>query len=110
MRIEFKTNKLKKQLTDPRELVKALGQRAKKAKQRMEEFKAAENLAVIATLPGPRCHELTGDHAGQLAVDISGNYRIVFEPYHDPIPEKDNGGLNWEQVTAIRILQIEDYH
>lgn len=110
MRIEFKSKKLKKQLTDPRELVKALGQRAKKAKQRMEEFKAADSLAEIATLSGPRCHELKGDYAGQLAVDISGNYRIVFEPHHNPIPEKEDGGLDWKQVTAIRILQIEDYH
>lgn len=110
MRLEFKTNKLKKQLTEPRALVKALGQRAKKASQRMQEFKAAENLAVIRMIPGARCHELTGDHDGELAVDISKNYRLVFEPYHDPWPEKPDGGLDWEQVTAIRILRIEDYH
>lgn len=110
MRIEFKTNKLKKQLTDKRELVKALGQRAKKANQRMQEFKAAENLAVISKIPAARCHELTGDYDGELAVDISKNYRIVFEPFHDPLPEKPDGGLDWEQVTAIRILRIEDYH
>lgn len=110
MRVEFKTNKLKKQLTDPKELAKALGQRAKKANQRMQEFKAADNLAVIGTLPGPKCHELTGDRAGQLAVEISGNYRILFEPYHNPIPEKPDGGWDWRQITAVRILQIEDYH
>ena len=110
MLIIFKTNKLKKQLTNPREMVRSLGQRAKKANQRMEDFKAAENLVVIGTIPGARCHRLTGDHDGELAVDISKNYRIVFEPYHDPLPKKVNGGLNWKLVTAIRILRIEDYH
>ncbi len=110
MQIEFKTNKLRKQLTDPRELVKALGQRAKKANQRMQEFKAAENLAVIRQIPAARCHKLTGDHHGELAVDISKNYRIVFEPFHDPLPAKADGGLDWEQVTIINILRIEDYH
>lgn len=110
MRVEFKTNKLKKQLADPRELAKALGQMAKKANQRVQEFKAAENLAVIRMLPAARCHALKGDHDGALAVDISKNYRIVFEPFHDPLPKKDDEALDWEQVTAIRILGIEDYH
>ena len=76
----------------------------------MQEFKAAENLAVIKKIPAARCHQLTGDHDGELAVDISKNYRLVFEAYHDPLPKKTDGGLDWKQVTVIRILRIEDYH
>lgn len=110
MQIEFKTNKLKKRLTDPRELVKALGQRARKVNQRMEELKAAENLAVLGKIPAARCHELTGDHKGELALDISKNYRLVLEAYHNPLPQKADSGLDWERVTVIRILRIEDYH
>ena len=36
---------------------------------------------------------------------------MVFEPADDPVPEKKDGGLDGERVTAIRILELsEDYH
>jgi len=60
-------------------------------------------------LPG-RCHELKGDRAGQLAVSLNEPYRLIFEPEHDPLPRTTNGGLDWQAVTAIRILDILDYH
>jgi proteic killer suppression protein len=37
-------------------------------------------------------------------------FRLIFEPYHDPIPIKEDGGIDLEQVTRIRVLSIEDYH
>ena len=38
------------------------------------------------------------------------DYRLLFEPAHDPLPRKPDGGLDWAGVTAIRILGVEDYH
>jgi len=35
---------------------------------------------------------------------------MIFEPNHDPTPKKEDGGLNWEEVTKIQINEIEDYH
>ena len=29
---------------------------------------------------------------------------------NDPIPLKDDGGLDWTQVTKVRILGVEDTH
>lgn len=63
----------------------------------------------MRTLPG-RCHELTGDRKGELAVDLRGPYRLVFEPADNPPPVKEDGGLDWRRVTAVRILEVEDYH
>jgi proteic killer suppression protein len=37
-------------------------------------------------------------------------YRLLFVPFHDPIPIKPDGGLNWAQVTVIEILGVEDTH
>jgi Plasmid maintenance system killer protein len=110
MRISFKTNKLEKSLTDAGKLNADFGEMAKKVNQRMKELYAAANLGVIAKLPAAYCHELKVNRAGTLAVKISGNWRIVFEPDHDPIPLNENGGLNWNLVTAIKILEIVDYH
>lgn len=110
MEISYCSNKLEKQLTKPRELAKAFGQMARKVSQRHEELKSADSLSVLRLFPAANCHELTGDRKGQLAVSISGNYRIIFEPNHSPIPVKEDGGLDWQSVTAITILEITDYH
>jgi plasmid maintenance system killer protein len=108
--ISYKNRKFEKQLTDPKEMSKSFGQWAVKIKMRLKNLKDADNLAIMRTIPAARCHELTGDRKGELAVDVSGNYRMIFEPNHDPIPQKEDGGLNWEGVTSIQINEIEDYH
>ncbi|MCZ7555761.1 MAG: type II toxin-antitoxin system RelE/ParE family toxin [Bacteroidia bacterium] len=108
--ISYKSRSLEKRLTDPKELLKNYGQLARKVNQRLQELAAADTLAIMRTLPAARCHELTGDRKGELAVDVSPNYRMVFEPKHNPIPKKDDGGLEWEEITKIQINDIEDYH
>lgn len=110
MKISYKSNKLEKQLTNPKKMRKAFGVTAKKVNQRMKDLSGAETLAVMRKLPAARCHELSGDKNGLLAVDVSGNYRLIFEPNHIPPPEKEDGGLDWQQVTKIKILSVEDYH
>jgi len=77
---------------------------------RLIELHDAEDLSVMRSLPGPRCHELTQDRDGQLAVDLVHPYRLIFRPDHDPLPLKDDGGLDWSQVTRIEIVEITDYH
>jgi plasmid maintenance system killer protein len=110
VKINFKSNKLEKQLTIPKEMHKAFGQMAKMVNQRMKELKAADNLAVMRTIPAAKCHELTQNRKGQLAVKVSGNYRLIFYPDHDPVPSKADGGMEWSSITIIEIIEIEDYH
>jgi len=71
---------------------------------------AATTLEDIKRLPGPRCHELKGNRAGQLSVDLDHPYRLIFIPANAPLPEKPDGGLDWNQITAIEITGIEDTH
>ncbi len=89
---------------------KSFGQLARKVNQRLKDLSDADNLAIMRTIPAARCHSLTGDRKGELAVEVSGNYRMIFEPNHEPTPTRDDGGLNWEEVTKIQINEIEDYH
>jgi len=35
---------------------------------------------------------------------------LVFEPATDPLPLTPDGALDWQCVTAIRILEVIDYH
>jgi proteic killer suppression protein len=91
-------------------MVKSFGQMARKVNQRLKDLSDAESLAIMRTISASRCHELTGKRKGELAVDVSNNYRLIFKPNHDPIPRKIDGGLDWEKVTKIELIEIEDYH
>lgn len=82
----------------------------KKLRQRMMELKAAENLAEIKHLPPQRCHELTGNRAGQFSVDLEHPYRLIFIPDNNPLPRLKDGGINRAGVTKIEILEIVDTH
>lgn len=111
MKIEYQHKKLWKTTADLRSISKNYGTMAKKVIQRLKEMEASPTLEVLGKIPAARCHQLVGDLAGHLAVDVSGNHRIIFKPDHDPPPEKEDGGLDWSQVTAIIIVAIgEDYH
>lgn len=83
---------------------------AKRVAQRMEEIRASTNLAVLMQIRAANCHPLTGDKDGEWAVDISANHRLVFEIDQEPIPIKEDGGINTILVTDIRIITTTDYH
>lgn len=113
MDICFASKKLAKELNEEKALVRVHGSlRAKKLKVEMTMLRAAPMLSVFAPPMSPphRCHELTGNRQGQLTVDLDHPYRLVFRPNHDPLPKRVEGGLNWKQVTAIEIIEIEDTH
>lgn len=111
MVIYFHTTKLQKTCSEERLAVTKYGPaRARKLMQRLQELEAAENLADIARVPPPRCHELAGDHAGQLSVDLQHPYRLLFIPANDPVPHREDGGLDWNKVTEVEIIGIVDTH
>nr|WP_202944543.1 hypothetical protein [Oscillochloris trichoides] len=94
--------------------LKALSRRygdeqARRILRRLDDLRAADTLDVLRTLPG-RCHELKQDRIGQIAIDVRHPYRLIFVPAHDPIPRREDGGLDWSHVTSVRILAVEDYH
>ncbi len=86
--------------------------RATRIRVRLASLKQAENLAVFwPPKSGPeRCHELSGERAGQFTVDLDHPYRLIFVPNHDPVPKLPSGGTDWQAITAITILGIEDTH
>lgn len=77
--------------------------------ERLASLVAAESLAVLRNLPG-RCHELTGDLKGYLALDLVHPNRLVFRPTEDPLPELKGGGLDWDGVHGVEVWRIGDYH
>ena len=83
---------------------------AKKIKLRMAVLRAADCLEQVPVKPPDRRHELSGKLKGEFAVDLRHPYRLIFKPQHNPVPLKDDGGIDLTKVTAITILRVEDYH
>lgn len=110
MQIVFDTPKLARVMSDDRSLAKQYGPaNAQRIRRRLDDLDAASNLEEMRHLPG-RCHELTGDRRGQLAIDLVHPLRFIFEPDHDPLPQRKGGGLDWAQITQIKVLDPADYH
>lgn len=110
MELTFKSNKLKKSLTEDKEILKTYGSRAKKIKQRITQLLAAENLAIIGEIPSLRLHSYEGDREGEWSIDIHTNWRIIFEIADDPIPKLEDGGVNIREVLILKIVSVEDPH
>jgi plasmid maintenance system killer protein len=103
--------KIRKVCEDKDWAARKLGsERAKLLQRRLEQLRYAESLEVMRNIQQARCHELKGDRAGQLAVDLKHPYRLIFEVADDPIPMQPTGGLDWKNVRSIRILEVVDYH
>ncbi len=85
-------------------------QAARRIRLRLVQLHAAETLEDMRQFGGANPHELKGDRRGQIAVNGKGAMRIIFVPLHEPPPTKRDGGLDWRRVTAIRIVDIGDYH
>ena len=82
---------------------------AKVIRRRLDDLDASLSLQDFRTLPG-RCHELIGDRAGQLSLDLVHPQRLIFTAQNKSEALKDDGGLDWSKVTAVLILGIEDTH
>ena len=105
--MSFKNNKLAKSFNEGAQLGRIHGAlRARKIRIRLKELRAATSLMDFWPPKSPpgRCHELPeGRRSDQLSVDLDHPYRLVFIPDHDPVPTREDGGLEWSQVPAVKI-------
>lgn len=101
MELSYSSNKLEKQLTQDKVMRREYSEPwIKKIQLRIAELRVAVDLEELQNGPG-RWHALKGDHAGEWAGDVSGNYRMIITPITDgPIL----------RATAVRVEKIYDYH
>lgn len=111
MDVTLRTAKLKKECEVHRNAVRKHGQRmADLIRRRLGELKGAETLEAMRNITGARCHELRENRKGQLSVDLVHPYRLIFEPAGSEPYQKGDGGLDWEKVAEVIIVEIEDTH
>lgn len=110
MEITFKNKKIQKIFNSEKELIRKYGKKcAQKIAARLDDLEAASNLETLRSLPG-RCHELKGDKKGSLSLDLEHPLRLIFEPSNENIKKKEDGGLEWISVVAVKIISVEDTH
>jgi toxin HigB-1 len=106
--ILYGDTKIKRLCEEAKYQAKQLGPlQAKKLKTRLAQLRAA---AHVKELQVGHPHPLTGDLVGQFSVDLIQPTRLLFQPADDPPPAHPYGGIDWQQVSRIRILAIEDTH
>ena len=63
--------------------------------QRLAVLRAADKFAELYGHRALRLHALKGKRAGQYAITLTGNYRLIIEKIEE---------------DAVRIINVEDYH
>jgi proteic killer suppression protein len=108
MEIAFRDKALKGLSENPKTAQRKLGTAsARKLRTRLADLRAA---GTVAELVAGRPHPLKGDRAGEFAIDLHGGHRLVFVQDHDPVPIREDGTVDWNSVTNVRVVFIGDYH
>ncbi len=108
MEIAFDNGELEKLCSNARYAARKLGAiSARKLCNRLADIVAAQN---VTELVAGNPHPLKGDRKGCLSIALHRGHRLVLRPVHDPAPSLEDGGTDWSRVTAVRIVEIGDYH
>ena len=102
MKIEV-TGKLEKKIKDEKTIRRSYPQIANKILFALSALSVADCLEEVPICRPLRRHKLSGYPKGQevWAIDISANYRLVFEAVDNSDPK---------DIVSIRLLEIVDYH
>ncbi len=96
MDIEFATNRLAAASLRLSEATRLFGVPVgRKYVQRLAVIRAADRFTELHGHRSLRLHPLKGDRAGQYAMTLTGNYRLIVESVNE---------------DAVRVLAVEDYH
>lgn len=108
VKIEFATLNLQNICENDKLMKKKFGNAcANKLKARLADLQSA---TYVTELAAGRPHPLKYKRLGEFSITISGPLRLIFGCGNKQIPRTDGDAVDWNQVTIIRILSIEDYH
>lgn len=112
MEFAFASDKLERELSDDRAMQRAYGQRKAEAlKLRLTRLAAAERLSDIPVrTPPDHLHQLGADRDEQFVVKLPSGWGLMFVVDHNPIPQLPDSGIDRDKVTAIRFVEVGNYH
>lgn len=107
MEIYGVTRKMSKIINSEKEIRKAYGEKiGRKFERRITELRAARVLSDISHLPPARLHMLTGNHKNCFAVDLTANFRLIFQG----LDIDDEESVDKDAIVSVVIKEVEDYH
>ncbi len=96
--IRFRTNKLERAYQKAKDGVRLLGPEIhRKYVGRINLIEAAQSLDELPLLPVLKWHPLKGDRAGQFAVSLTGNFRLILTVVEDT-------------PDTVCVEEVTDYH
>lgn len=110
MIITYANTRIKKICTDDASMHKALQKAgAKKLRLQLDLLLRSDNLEKVRLDIG-HWHELKGGRYGQIAASLQEPLRLIIEPDYEFPPTKPDGGLDWNRIETVKIIEIVDYH
>ena len=111
LKIEFNKKQLKDCLQSEVLTKREYGTRiAKSITLRLKSLSECNSLADVPTEKPDRCHELKGKRKNHFAVNLDKGRRLIFKVGHDPIPRKEDGGIDKSEVFEIVVVEISDHY
>lgn len=96
--VRYRTRQLRKVCEDASVAERKYGAAAAdKIQRRIDQIRAVDSVEELVQFGIGRCHPLQGKRKGQYAMDLTQPYRLIFEKVN-------------EQIVAVEILEIVDYH
>lgn len=109
MELTYKSNKLKNLCENPKynkEVIKKYGSEvAKKLPRRIIELKSFHSLADVPTNLPYRRHKLKGNRNNAFAVNITGQYRLIFRQKENNIIIED-----LKTIKEIEIMEVSKHY
>jgi len=108
--VSFASTKFARLCSSMDRMVRELGpEMARRLGTRLQELEAAESLADLRLLPQVRAHELGGDRDEQISLDLVHPRRLIIRATNPP-PRNPEGGLDWDAIKSVVVLEIADTH
>lgn len=98
MQVLFRTNKLEKCFLDSKTAFRTFGQEVgERYIQRIQIMQATPDLRLLMLLPRLRCHALKGDRAGEWAINLTGQIRLIFTIVN-------------QELTVVQIEEVSKHY
>lgn len=111
MNVEFKSNKLEKELKNIDSASKTYGADiARKIIKRLYEIQAANSLNDLNRLPPTRCHRLKGNLKLYLAVDLKQPHRLIFVPLNSDGTIADLDKVSMSDIHSVKIMEVSKHY
>ncbi|MFA8301183.1 MAG: hypothetical protein ACEPOV_13530 [Hyphomicrobiales bacterium] len=108
MEVLYKSKTLQNFLEDTQRLSDLYGINAYKIVQRISELRSSDNLNSFKCLPTPKCKVINRSDEMKFTAMVSENIKLIFDSKKKKLTKTENGDIDWDNITSIRILGIRE--